>query len=33
MEVLQGFQALFNMANAIQLKPAEKVENIEEKTN
>ena len=30
MEVLQGFQALFNMANAIQLKPAEKVE---EKTN
>ena len=26
MEVLQGFQALFNMANAIQLKPAEKVE-------
>lgn len=33
MEVLQGFQALFNMANAIQLKPAEKVENIEENTN
>lgn len=33
MEVLQGFQALFNMANATQLKPAEKVENIEENTN
>lgn len=30
MEVLQGFQALFNMANVIQLKPTE---NIEENTN
>ena len=33
MEVLQGFQALFNMANAIQLKPAEKVEKKKKKTN